>query len=376
MSQTGPSLRYQAHLRTPSPDPDAGLRGLGHYERKLPRWRYMLRQWLIPLIRWETPYLARLQQACRTPFLDSYFAITANLGTHTFFMTFLPICFWCGYPDFGIALVHMLAAGVYLSGYAKDLVCLPRPLSPPLHRITMSGSAALEYGFPSTHTTNAVSVAFYCLHELWKHQDDYSAVTFRILVGLCLCYATSIGVGRMYCGMHGFFDVIFGAFLGAIIAAIRVAFGPAYDNAIISGNFLHLCSAVAVMALAVRFHPEPADNCPCFDDSVAFIGVVMGSSIASWDYSRRLTGAAHPDISLSQMFAYTNEDLAKSLGRLIGGIIAIFVWRAVAKPFLLTTLPPIFRFVGHYGVRIPRRFFLQSRYVVSAVPRFTLLKLS
>lgn len=67
----------------------------------LPKWRYDLRQALLPLIRWETPYLASLQSKIRTPFLDSYFAITANLGTHTFFMVGLPILFWCGFRDFG-----------------------------------------------------------------------------------------------------------------------------------------------------------------------------------------------------------------------------------------------------------------------------------
>jgi hypothetical protein len=37
----------------------------------------------------------------RSPTLDSYFAITANLGTHTFFMVVLPILFWCGHTSLG-----------------------------------------------------------------------------------------------------------------------------------------------------------------------------------------------------------------------------------------------------------------------------------
>lgn len=70
-------------------------------KRALPPWRYDLRQRMLPMVRWETPYLAYLQDKFRTPALDSYFAITANLGTHTFFMIGLPILFWCGYPAFG-----------------------------------------------------------------------------------------------------------------------------------------------------------------------------------------------------------------------------------------------------------------------------------
>ncbi|CAK3926704.1 Dihydrosphingosine 1-phosphate phosphatase [Lecanosticta acicola] len=361
MSEQQINLRFQAHLRTPSPDPDAGLRGLSHYERRLPKWRYQLRQRLIPVVRWETPYLAKLQQGLRAPLLDSYFAITANLGTHTFFMTALPICFWCGYDDLGVALVQMLAAGVYLSGFAKDLVCLPRPLSPPLQRITMSGSAALEYGFPSTHTTNAVSVAVFCLYNLWDAQDQYSPWHFRLLILACMCYATSISLGRMYCGMHGFFDVVFGAALGALIAIGRVLCGPVFDAWIIAGGWIRITATVTALALTVRFHPEPADNCPCFDDSVAFVGVVMGACIATWHRARWLTGTVHPDIALADMYPFSNRDLSKAAARLVLGIVLIFLWRASMKPLLLRGLPPVFRFVGHYGLRIPRRYFLQSR---------------
>lgn len=42
-----------------------------------------------------------MQKLMRSPALDSYFSITANLGTHTFFMIVLPILFWCGYTSLG-----------------------------------------------------------------------------------------------------------------------------------------------------------------------------------------------------------------------------------------------------------------------------------
>ena len=368
MSATTLDDRLAAKLRkfSPSPnrDPDAGLRALTHYERKLPKWRYKLRQWLIPIIRWETPYLARMQRACRSPLLDSYFAFTANLGTHTFFMTFLPICFWCGYPGVGIALVHMLGIGVYASGALKDLVCLPRPLSPPLQRITMSGSAALEYGFPSTHTTNAVSVAMFGLYQLYLSRDEWSSTSYTMLFIGCLAYATSITIGRMYCGMHGYFDVEVGAILGAVITLIRITFGPAYDMWILTGDWHRPVIAVSVLALAVRFHPEPADNCPCFDDSVAFLGVIMGAALGTWHYAQTSNVQGEPIVALTQMYNFSNQNLVKSLARLVGGIIVIFAWRAIMKPLLLKGLPPTFRFIDHWGLMIPRRYFLQARLVL------------
>jgi hypothetical protein len=67
--------------------------------QRLPAWRLSLRKRLIPIVRWETPYLALMQEKLRTPALDTYFASTANLGTHTFYMIALPILFWCGYTQ-------------------------------------------------------------------------------------------------------------------------------------------------------------------------------------------------------------------------------------------------------------------------------------
>lgn len=372
MSATAPEDRLPGHLKrfSPSPtrDPDAGLRAVTHYERRLPKWRNNIRQWLIPVVRWETPYLARMQDICRSPLLDSYFAFAANLGTHTFFMTFLPICFWCGLPDFGIALVHMLGLGVYLTGVLKDLVCLPRPLSPPLQRITMSGSAALEYGFPSTHTANAVSVALYLLHQLQASQDDWSPTIYKLLSVGCYCYATSITLGRMYCGMHGFFDVLVGALLGAFITWLRVSYGASFDHWIVSDGWVRPGAAILLLGFAVRFHPEPADNCPCFDDSMAFLGVIMGCAIGHWHFAK--WNEAHgvqpsSELSLSWMYPFTNQDVLKSVARLVFGVILIFAWRAVMKPLLLRSLPATFRFVDHWGLMIPRRYFLQARYVLN-----------
>jgi hypothetical protein len=33
--------------------------------------------------------------------------MTANLGTHTFFMAALPVCFWCGYTGVGRAYANL-----------------------------------------------------------------------------------------------------------------------------------------------------------------------------------------------------------------------------------------------------------------------------
>ena len=79
---------------------------------------------------------------------------------------------------------YVLACGVYLSSFLKDMVCSPRPYAPPVARLckgqTISsyvprlisrlavGNHHLEYGFPSTHSANCVSMALF----LGAHLDD------------------------------------------------------------------------------------------------------------------------------------------------------------------------------------------------------------
>lgn len=80
-------------------------------------------------------------------------------------------------------------------------MCLPRPLSPPVHRLTMSTSTALEYGFPSTHSANSVSVALYLLAWVLEAVPPQSLERTIAITGLSV-YVFSVVFGRIYCGMH------------------------------------------------------------------------------------------------------------------------------------------------------------------------------
>ncbi|KAK7560602.1 sphingosine-1-phosphate phosphohydrolase [Phyllosticta citricarpa] len=336
---------------------DAGVRNLDHYANRLPKWRHSLRCHLIPIVRWETPYLAYMQEVLRTPALDSYFAFIANLGTHTFFMVMLPILFWCGFTNLGKAMVHVLASGVFWSGFVKDMLCLPRPLSPPLQRITMSGSAALEYGFPSTHSTNAVSVAVYSLWML--HTSDDGSTLFAILKVCFYWYAFSIVFGRLYCGMHGFFDVIIGTLLGAVLAVVELLYGNKFDHWVCEKSMTNLVIVALVVLVLVRIHPEPADDCPCFDDSVCFAGVVIGVELASWHFAQTSFALPSP-IPSTIPFSIQEIGYIKATLRIILGVLIIFAWRGVMKPALLRVLPPVFRILERLRMSLPRRFFLEA----------------
>ena len=258
--------------------------------------------------------------------------------------------------ELGHRSVHILASGVFFSGFIKDLLCLPRPLSPPLQRITMSKSAALEYGFPSTHSTNAVSVAAYALLLLESPGSGIRS-DFKVLLQVVFCaYATSIILGRLYCGMHGLLDIGVGSALGVLLSFIQYTYGDDFDQFIQSGSFKQLVIVVLIVLVLVRVHPEPADDCPCFDDSVAFAGVIIGIEVGNWRFARSGFAWDEP-VPATVPFRIDVLGWPRTILRILTGVFMIFAWRGFMKPILLKTLPPLFRIIERLGLSLPRRFF-------------------
>lgn len=221
----------------------------------------------------------------------------------------------------------------------------------------MSGSVSLEYGFPSTHSANAVSVAVYGLMMLREPDNPLPSSVKLGLEIMSYFYAVSIVFGRLYCGMHGFLDVFVGSVMGAIIGWLEFAYGPPLDEYMHSSAWTAPALAAVIIIILVRIHPEPADDCPCFDDSVAFAGVVLGVEIGTWTYGK----IPHDPWDT---YAYGNNavDIAPlgwtwNLARITLGVLIVFAWRETMKPFLLKALPHLFRLLARLGLNLPRRFF-------------------
>ncbi|KAF9237776.1 phosphatidic acid phosphatase type 2/haloperoxidase [Melanogaster broomeanus] len=335
------------------------------YNSTLPWWRAAIRAHLLKAVARESPILARMQGHLRSPWLDNYFLYTSSLGTHTFFMIALPLLFFFGYGEIGRGLVVVLASGVYFSSFIKDLVCSPRPFAPPVNRLTI-GNHHLEYGFPSTHSTNSVSMALFIfsqVHRAYSEDSSISDVGYWISCTVLAIYAISIVFGRLYTGMHSFTDCGVGVALGAAIWAAYVMMSDQLERWLDSGSWSVPLTLVPACLLLVHCHPQPVDDCPCFEDAIAFVSVILGVLSARWHlayagFDERLLDTVMPG-GLGEGWEWEWKVQWCSLaGAKVGiGILIIFVWRLLAKAVLRVVLPPVFRLLALCFDLPHRRFY-------------------
>ncbi|KZO92042.1 acid phosphatase/Vanadium-dependent haloperoxidase [Calocera viscosa TUFC12733] len=331
------------------------------YDSALPAWQATIRRWIVRNLRTESEWIANMQKVVRRPWLDTYFVYTSTLGTHTFFMTVLPAFFFFGYPKTGRGLVHVLSFGVYASTFVKDSICAPRPFSPPTTRLTI-GTHHLEYGFPSTHSTNSVSVALYIFSLCLSLPPLGIALATFVLA----FYIVSIVYGRLYCAMHSFTDCIAGCTIGTLIWTVQWNWEDHIEQFMgTKGPFVPIATVLAGLLL-INQHPEPVDDCPCFEDSIAFVSVVMGTTLGRWHGSQAgldTDSGFFKSLTPGWQLASVNDWLmfsAFALLKMVVGVASIFLWRLVTKTILLAALPPFYRFISQVITLPNRRFYIPA----------------
>lgn len=266
----------------------------------------------------------------------------------------------------------------------------------------------MEYGFPSTHSTNSISIAlffFTIIHRLHNTPSttlsppimssdpllqnathiaedvlpemQISLTTYIICVSTLTFYVFSIVFGRIYTGMHSFVDCACGAALGAGLWGLYVLVGETVDSWLRnsgwigksrvldrkrrSNTFIVPIIVVPFCLLLVHRHPEPVDDCPCFEDAIAFMSVVMGEFLTRWYmyrnnydetfFVRSMPGKARG--SWAEMQLWWSIAAAK----MVVGILAIFAWRIFAKALMHRVLPPTFRLLARLTTLPHRRYY-------------------
>ncbi|WWC73172.1 uncharacterized protein I206_107138 [Kwoniella pini CBS 10737] len=359
-----------------SPEPDSKLKREWEpgcqpdeiYDRYLPKWRAWLRRYLVKRLREEKVWMADWQSRVRTEGRDKFFYWTAIFGTHTFFMTFLPMLFFFGFPIKARGLLYVVGMGIYISSFAKDLVCTPRPYSPPVIRLSMS-THHHEYGFPSSHSTNSVSIALFFGGWLYELRNQVGMTNVVAGWSFLVVYAASVVGGRLYTGMHSTADIIGGSLMGGTCWLLWLIVGDSTEGWVNTGTWLVPAISIPLTLGMVHYHPEPLDDCPCFEDAIAVLAVILGSFVGHW--WGVISGEAIPPAVQRETYqAGLVQGLTITIFRLVLGLGIMFAWRLIAKTTLLRILPPLFRtFSRVSGEDLPTRRFYKAATDYNKVPQ-------
>ncbi|KAJ6572213.1 hypothetical protein B0H19DRAFT_1132961 [Mycena capillaripes] len=145
---------------------------------------------------------------------------------------------------------------------------------------------------------------------------------------------------------------------------------------------------IPLALLAVNQHPQPVDDCPCFEDAIAVGSVMLGMFVGRWGAVRwgahvPGAGAVMPGsgwalqgnnwAAVERGWGDIGVWWAAATAKMVFGILVIFAWRLVAKAALHRALPPTFRFLATL-MRLPNRRFYTPATDYTSVPPVAALR--
>lgn len=327
-----------------------GLQAEHVYRTQLSAWRFKIRSVLLAALDREMPVLERVQRCYRSGPLDRLMIHSSWLGSHQFFIVTLPLIFWLGDHRFGRSQVYILAMSVYFTGILKDLFCIPRPYSPPIERLSISNHAS-EYGFPSSHSATSASTFLMGFQYALNVQSPLHQL--GLILGLLL-YGFLLVFGRLYCGMHSIQDVVCGWMIGVVAWTLYQVFGEVVEGWVTSTEGWVAVILIITGLVLTAAHPQPVEDCPCFEDSTAFVGVFVGVMIGHRIAKDLLLQRQLEDSGISGL------RFPQGLMKVVLGLMVIFGWRFLMKEILSRLLPPLFKLFAPL-LELPRKHYAPTR---------------
>lgn len=204
------------------------------------------------------------------------FVFGTELGDEIFYATFIPFWFWNIDGAVGRRVVMVWTIIMYIGQGIKDIVCWPRPPSPPVFRLQEKW--VQEYGMPSTHAMVGISIPFsVVLYTINRYQ-------YPLIVGLFIAtlWCAVMCISRLYLGMHSVLDVVVGLVLALLLMVPVVPLVDRLDPLILTSKLSPLFLFVISVSLIVFYPKGKGTWTPTRGDTTLIISVCVGVLIGAW----------------------------------------------------------------------------------------------
>ncbi|KAL0973375.1 hypothetical protein UPYG_G00202620 [Umbra pygmaea] len=264
------------------------------------------------------------QYEVRNRLLYFLFRVSAGLGHEVFYITFLPWFHWNLDPFLCRRLVNTWAMVMYIGQALKDVLKLPRPLSPPVVKLEKRVDA--EYGLPSTHAMAATAIFFTLL------LSASSRVQFQFEVGLLLAVVLSalVCLSRLYTGMHSALDVVCGALISATLILLTYPYWETFDRLQLTSPLSPIVALVLSLFLCYTY-PDSDHYTTTRGDTTTILAASAGCSVGYW-VNEKLGETFEPKGVLPvPLPALTFGGLAMGSTRFLVGVSALVLTRQMVK---------------------------------------------
>ncbi len=171
---------------------------------------YKMRSYLSRMHRMDSSLCIAVNQTSQVRLIRDLFRLVSRLGDGLFWYgLMLLILLFEGVAGF-MPVLHMALAGLFgtlLYKWLKGKTLRPRPFE--VHQdILLAGKALDKFSFPSGHTLHALVFGLVAINY-------YPALSFIVLP-----FVSLVALSRVVLGLHYPSDVLAGALIGSLIAAL------------------------------------------------------------------------------------------------------------------------------------------------------------
>jgi len=294
--------------------------------------------------------VVEIQRRCRSSVGDFYFSFWSFFAEEEFYLLALPILFWNIDYRFARQLTLVVCFGLLWGNLIKDVFRLPRPwnVEPkvwvPRTASQIDSTACRDFGYPSTHSMNAVSNSlFLVMYSLEYGLAGRPLNPWFLLVGVVV-WIFSLCFARLYLGVHSPTDVKGGMLMGLALVFIcqrPISLLDRLDRFFLSAPHFGVLLMLLCAALLI-LNPQPRPMTPTFMQNCVLCGLTWGCTVGFRMETDRRHGRGILGLSTAPENGFSHNgsnDIGLGLLalRTILGYTMVLVMRAVMK-CLLTLL--------------------------------------